>query len=77
MTRAFDSQGRQIVSLARTERWWFGIALTALLAALGWGGLQLMDMRDSVRTLGTFRAQDRHDLDDHEIRLRTIERPHP
>lgn len=76
MTRTYDNHGRQIVSLSWLERAVLGAAAALLIAAVSWVGVQVVDMRDSVRTLGTFRAQDRHDLDDHESRLRYIER-HP
>lgn len=70
MTKTFDTQGRPIVSLSGWERIILGAGVSAILAVLGWLGVQMVDVRDGVKSLGQYRVDDKREIDDHEARLR-------
>lgn len=74
MTKTMDSSGRQIVSLSWTERAVFCGVGTMLIAFLGWIGTVAWDTHNTVLNLARDNQFVSKELDDHEVRIRSLER---
>ncbi len=76
MTKSFDAQGRQIVSLSWLERGALSIGGLCIVGGIGWVGHAVMETRDNMYKLLDHDQRLQRTSEDHETRIRSLERPH-
>ena len=74
MTKGYNASGEAYVSLGWIDRGFVCVVAAAVLTAVGWVGKLAYETREEVVKMGVTGTMVDHELGDHEIRIRDLEK---